>query len=114
MCDLAVLAAATTLPATLLDILILASRGPSRLLTAATLPAALAALLTTLTALTTLLLAVTLSRIARIRASHNASIAKVDNRLWRLLFRMSSRNAGSRIHRGDEKRLNPRSISGRD
>ena len=63
----------TTLPATLLVILILPTGGPTGLI--ATLATGLiAAALATLTALTTLLLAVTLSGIARIRASHKASI----------------------------------------
>ena len=57
-------------------VLILAPRRAATLL-ATTLPAALAAL-TTLPALTALLLAVTLSRITRVRASHNPSNAKVN------------------------------------
>jgi hypothetical protein len=97
---------AATLPATLLEILILPARCTTRLV-AATLPATLSPL-STLTALTTLLLAVSLSRVTRIRASHNTSQCKGPYRLWRLLLRMSSCNAGSRIHQGDEKGLNPR------
>src|ERR1051325_5256790 len=62
-----------TLPATAAELLIvLAAALPARILVAAALPATL----TTLTTLTALLLAVALSGIARVRASHRSSQCK--------------------------------------
>src|SRR5438874_8246851 len=74
---LAVLPAALTSTLTIILVLILPTRRTATLLattTAAALPATLTALTTLLT---TLLLTITLPGIARVRASHNSSNAKV-------------------------------------
>jgi hypothetical protein len=98
---LAVLPAAA-LPTTLLQVLILIL--PSR--RAATLLATLLATLTALTALTALptltalLLAVALSGITRVRASHSTSNAKGPYRLWQLFCQCRGGGSGSHPSRG--------------
>ena len=93
---------AATLPAALLVILILPTRRTTRLIPA-TLPATLTGL--ALTRLTTLLLAVTLSGVTRIRASHNPSNAKGQRRLWRLLHECRLATPGVASAKGMKKGL---------